>query len=58
MQCSGNYYQFNEIPQAKDRPQPEDLQPAAVKPVEGKTHNAPMGNTLKALLGKASRNNT
>lgn len=54
----GNNYQFNEKPQAKDRPQAEEPQPAAVKPVEGKTYNAPMGNTVKALLEKASRNNT
>ena len=54
----GNNYQFNEKPQAKDRPQAEEPQPAAVEPVEGKTYNAPMGNTVKALLEKASRNNT
>jgi hypothetical protein len=54
----GNNYQFNEKPQAKDRPQAEILQPAAEEPVKGKTHNAPMGNTVKALLEKASRNNT
>lgn len=54
----GNNYQFNEKPQEKDRPQAEEPQPAAVKPVEGKTYNAPMGKTVKALLEKTSRNNT
>lgn len=58
VQCCGNYYQFNERPQAKDRPQAEEPQPAAEEPVKGKNHNAPMGNTVKALLEKASRNNT
>lgn len=54
----GNNYQFNEKPQAKDRPQAEEPQPAAVKPVEGKNYNAPIGKTVKALLEKTSRNNT
>ena len=54
----GSYYQFNEKPQEKDLPRPKDQEAAPAAPAEGKTYNAPIGNTVKALLEKASRNNT
>lgn len=47
--CSGNYYQFNEIPSSQSE---EEKAPA------GKTHNSATGITLKELLEITSRNST